>query len=54
MTRSGWVDRVYWWQLINPGYGLVDHRGGSLFKMPLYYAFKEIIDGELALVPDRG
>jgi hypothetical protein len=52
--QTGWVDRVYWWQLINPGYGLVDHRGGSLRKMPSYYAFKQIIDGELALVPDRG
>ena len=52
--QTGWVDKVYWWQLINPGYGLVDHRGGSLRKMPSYYAFKEIIDGQLGLVPDRG
>ena len=51
--QTGWVDRVYWWQLINPGYGLVDHRQGSLRKMPSYYAFKDIIGGELSLVPDR-
>lgn len=45
--QTGWVDRVYWWQLINPGYGLVDHRGGSLRKMPSFYAMKELIAGEL-------
>ena len=49
--QTGWVEKVYWWQLINPGYGLVDHRDGSLRKMPAYYAFKEIIDGELTLEP---
>ncbi len=21
---SGWIDRAYWWQLVAPGYGLVD------------------------------
>lgn len=49
--QTGWVDRVYWWQLINPGYGLVDHREGFLRKMPSYYAFKEIVDGDLSLSP---
>jgi hypothetical protein len=51
--QTGWVDRVYWWQLINPGYGLVDHRGGRLRKMPSYYALQEIISGELSQVPNR-
>lgn len=51
--QSGWVEGVYWWQLINPGYGLVDHRGGELRKMPSYYALKEIIDGELLLEPKK-
>ena len=50
--QTGWVDKVYWWQLINPGYGLVDHRSGSLRKMPAYYAFKDIIAGELSLEPE--
>jgi len=45
---TGWVERVYWWQLINPGYGLVDHRGGRLRKHPAYRAFKELLDGGLA------
>lgn len=45
--RSGWVEKVYWWELINPGYGLVDHRGGELRKMPSYYAFKALLEGGL-------
>ncbi|MDH3688849.1 MAG: hypothetical protein OEU36_05145 [Gammaproteobacteria bacterium] len=46
--RTGFVEKVYWWQLINPGYGLVDHRCGTLRKYPAYYALKEIIDGGLS------
>jgi len=49
--QTGWVDRVYWWQLINPGYGLVDHREGYLRKMPSYYAFQEIVNGALMIPP---
>ncbi len=49
--QTGWVERVYWWQLINPGYGLVDHRDGKLRKMPSFYALKDIIAGELTEVP---
>lgn len=49
--QTGWVDRVYWWQLINPGYGLVDHRQGSLRKMPSFTALKEIMQGDLSQVP---
>jgi len=45
--RSGWVEKVFWWQLINPGYGLVDHRDGRLRKMPSYYAFKALLEGGL-------
>ena len=45
--QTGWVEKVYWWQLINPGYGLVDSRDG-LRKMPSYTAFKELFrEGEL-------
>ena len=46
--QTGLVERVYWWQLINPGYGLVDHRDGKLRKHPSYYAFKDILDGGLS------
>ncbi len=43
--RSGFVERVYWWQLINPGYGLVDHRDGRLRRMPSYYKFRDQLRG---------
>jgi hypothetical protein len=45
--QCGWVEKVYWWELINPGYGLVDHRDGTLRKMPSYYAFKALLEGGL-------
>lgn len=41
---SGMVEKVYWWQLINPGYGLVDSRDKRLRKMPSYYAFKNLLE----------
>lgn len=37
---SGWVERIYWWQLIAPGYGLVDSRSEPWRKRPSFYAFK--------------
>lgn len=43
--QSGLVERVYWWQLINPGYGLVDHRQGGLRKLPSFEAFRQIANG---------
>lgn len=51
--QTGWVERVYWWQLINPGYGLVDHREGQLRKMPSYYALKDLLAGQLSDQPNR-
>jgi hypothetical protein len=38
------VKRIYWHQLIAPGYGLVDNRYGKIRKMPAFYRFKEIIN----------
>ncbi|MBS1269219.1 MAG: hypothetical protein MAG794_00167 [Gammaproteobacteria bacterium] len=49
--HCGWVEKVYWWELINPGYGLVDHRSGSLRKMPSYFAFKALLEGGLLEPP---
>lgn len=37
---SGFVQRVYWWQLVAPGYGLVDSRGREWRKRPGFYAMK--------------
>ena len=51
--QTGWVERVYWWQLINPGYGLVDHREGKLRKMPSFYAFQDLLAGALHEKPDQ-
>ncbi len=51
--QTGWVENVYWWQLINPGYGLVDHRDGELRKMPSYYALKQLLNGDLEKSPVR-
>ena len=44
--RTGRVERVYWWQLINPGYGLVDHRGGKMRKMPSFFALQKLVYSE--------
>ncbi|NOR56200.1 MAG: hypothetical protein GQ531_08320 [Sulfurovum sp.] len=38
--ESGKIQRVYWHQLIAPGYGLVDNREGKLRKTEAFEAFK--------------
>ena len=43
----GFVERVYWWRLINPGYGLVDHRNNSIRKMPSFFAFKDLLENTI-------
>ncbi len=43
--HSRQVQAVYWWQLISPGYGLIDHRGGDFRKMPSFEAFKRVVAG---------
>ena len=42
----GFVERVYWWQLVNPGYGLVDHREGGIRRMPSFFAFKKLLENK--------
>lgn len=37
------IKRVYWHQLIAPGYGLVDNRDEKIVKYPQFYAFKEML-----------
>ncbi|NOQ94208.1 MAG: hypothetical protein GQ547_06195 [Methylophaga sp.] len=41
--QSGEVDRVYWHQLIAPGYGLVDNRNDQIRKMSAFEVFKKIV-----------
>ena len=40
---SGFVERIYWWQLVAPGYGLVDSRERPWRKRPSYQALKTLI-----------
>lgn len=44
VRKSGKISRVYWHQLVAPGYGLVDNRAGKIRKMPAFYSFKKIIN----------
>ncbi len=39
------IEKVYWHQLIAPGYGLVDNRDGTIRKTEAFYSFKELIKG---------
>jgi len=39
---SGWVSRVYWWQLVAPGYGLVDSRPPTWRKRPSFRALQTL------------
>lgn len=41
---SGFVERVYWWQLVAPGYGLVDSRRKEWRKRPSFYAMKTMVE----------
>jgi hypothetical protein len=40
---SGFVERVYWWQLVAPGYGLIDTRGGGWRRRPGFFALKTMV-----------
>ena len=40
---GGYVDRIYWWQLIAPGYGLVDSRGGDWRRRPAFHAYRTMV-----------
>ncbi len=44
---SGLVERVYWWQLIAPGYGLVADEGGRLRPRPAFHALRRLLAGGL-------
>jgi hypothetical protein len=37
---SGLIERVFWWQLAAPGYGLIDSREEPWRKRPSYFAFR--------------
>ncbi len=39
---TGWVERIYWWQLVAPGYGLIDSRSADWRRRPAFYALKTL------------
>ena len=41
---TGYVDRIYWWQLIAPGYGLIDSRPEKWRKRPSFFALKSLVE----------
>ncbi len=40
------IEKVYWHQLIAPGYGLVDNREDKIRKTEAFYTFKKLIRGD--------
>lgn len=40
---SGLVERIYWWQLVAPGYGLIDSRDTPWRKRPSYFALATMV-----------
>lgn len=42
--QTGKISRVYWHQLIAPGYGLVDNRDGKIRKTKAFDNFKKMIE----------
>jgi len=45
--KSKKIQKVFWHQLIAPGYGLVDNRDGKIVKLPQFYALKEVLNERL-------
>jgi len=41
---GGQIDRAYWWQLVAPGYGLVDSRETPWRKRPAFQAFAFMVN----------
>jgi hypothetical protein len=44
--KTAKIKRIYWHQLIAPGFGLVDNRDGKIIKTKAFYAYKEMIKNE--------
>ena len=42
VLATGAVAACFWHQLVAPGYGLIDNRGGVLRKRPAYFGFKTL------------
>ncbi|RXK03756.1 hypothetical protein CRV02_00765 [Arcobacter sp. CECT 8989] len=44
VKRSKKIQKVFWHQLIAPGYGLVDNRDAKIVKLPQFYVLKEFLN----------
>jgi hypothetical protein len=42
-AASGIVERMYWWQLAAPGYGLIDSRESDWRRRPGYFALRTLV-----------
>jgi len=42
-SESGFVSRIYWHQLVAPGYGLIDNRYGKMRKTKAFFALKDLV-----------
>ena len=42
-AASGLVERMYWWQLAAPGYGLIDSREAGWRRRPGYFALQALV-----------
>ncbi|MBO67121.1 MAG: hypothetical protein CL398_02310 [Acidiferrobacteraceae bacterium] len=51
--RTGLIERVYWWQLKQAGYGLIDHRTTQSRKMASFYALKKLLASDSPLLEDN-
>jgi len=40
---TGFVERVFWWQLVAPGYGLIDSRETAWRRRPSFTAFQTMV-----------
>lgn len=49
--ETGLVERVYWWQLVSKGYGLIDRRGEEMYYRPAYSSFKYMLEAERVAAP---
>ena len=44
VKKSKKIQKVFWHQLIAPGYGLVDNRDDKIIKLPQFYVLKEFLN----------
>lgn len=43
VLAGGLIDRIYWWQLAAPGYGLIDNRDENWRKRPAFNALRFLV-----------